>query len=325
MKIELKRQIHTRFKFGNIINYLSGASIVVLIIVFTAINKNFFSLMNIRNLLTDSSPLLAMSCGITFVLLIGSIDLSIGSIVSCSAVLLVLLLQRIGYWSYPVVILFGVFAGFLNGIIYAKMKVPSFIVTLCAASIWQSAAYLLAGGVPLSMPSKIWGLVSWAKVSWGFLPLYFILSVAIMLAYYVFQSRTIMGKTIYAVGANEIAARIAGLNVTTAKVCAFTLSGIGSAIAGVLFAAKLKSGIPTLGEPYILIAIAAAVLGGNSLMGGKGSVLMTIMGVALVTIMLNGLNVVGVNAVWHQVIFGIMVLFAVYTTTERGRRDIVTK
>jgi len=321
----LKRQINTRFNFENLINYVSGVSIIVLIIAFAAINQRFVSLLNIKNLLTDISPLLAMSCGETIVLLIGSIDLSIGSIVSCSVVLFTVLLQIIGFWAYPAVILFGVFAGLLNGFVYAKLKVPSFIVTLCAASIWQSAAYLLSGGIPLTMPSKILGFVRWGKVNFSFLPLLFIVSVVFMLSYYVFQQRTIMGKTIYALGANERAARIAGLNVNAAKMWAFTLSGVGSAVAGLLFAVKLKSGIPTLGESYILMAIAAAVLGGNSLIGGKGSVLMTLLGVSLVVVIQNGLNVVGVGAFWQQVIFGGLVLFAVYTNVARSGRDIINK
>lgn len=325
MNNKLNRQINTRFNFENLMNYVSGVSIIVLIIAFAAINRQFVSLLNIKNLLTDISPLLAMSCGETIVLLIGSIDLSIGSIVSCSVVLFTVLLQIIGYWSYPAVILFGVFAGLLNGFVYTKMKVPSFIVTLCAASIWQSAAYLLSGGIPLSMPSKILGFVRWGKINFSFLPLLFIVAVVFMLSYYVFQQRTITGKTIYALGANERAARIAGLNVNAAKMWAFTLSGVGSAVAGLLFAVKLKSGIPTLGESYILMAIAAAVLGGNSLIGGKGSVLMTLLGVSLVVVIQNGLNVVGVGAFWQQVIFGGLVLFAVYTNVARSGRDIINK
>jgi Ribose/xylose/arabinose/galactoside ABC-type transport systems, permease components len=306
-------------------NYVSGASIIVLIIAFAAMNQRFVSLLNIKNLLTDISPLLAMSCGVTMVLLIGSIDLSIGSIVSCSVVLFTVLLQKIGYWSYPAVILFGVFAGLLNGFVYAKMKVPSFIVTLCAASIWQSAAYLLSGGIPLSMGPKILGFVRWGKINFSFLPLLFIISVVFILFYYIFQQRTVMGKTIYAVGANERAARIAGLNVDAAKMWAFTLSGVGSAVAGLLFAVKLMSGIPTLGESYTLLAIAAAVLGGNSLMGGKGSVFMALLGVSLVIVIQNGLDVVGVGVFWQQVIFGVLVLFAVYTNVARSGRDTINK
>ncbi len=319
-KTELFKKIRV-----NLINYISIISIVILVVIFTSINTNFISTINIRNLLTDISPVLMMSCGVSVVLLVGSIDLSLGSIVSFTVVLLTVLLQEIGYAAYLVVALFGIVAGFLNGIIYAKVRVPSFIVTLCFSNIWLSAAYLLSGGKPLSMPSSVWHLVEWGRARLDFLPLMFVVALLIMLTYYLFQSKTVTGKTLYAIGANENAARLAGLNVKMAKVWAFTLSGLGSALGGVFFAVKLKSGIPTLGEPFTLIAIAAAVLGGNSLMGGKGNMFMTLLGVSLVTVILNGLNVVAVDGFWQQIVFGILVLFAVYINADRSGRDAITK
>ena len=325
MMIKFVKGDYLKLNLENLIKYLSSISIVILIAIFAAINANFISLFNIKNILTDIAPLLAMACGVTFVLLIGSIDLSIGSICSCSVVLLTVLLQKIGPWAYLLVILYGVFAGYLNGFLYTRIKVPSFIVTLSTMSIWQSSAYLLSGGAPLPMPSKIWPLINWGKISFGFIPLLFIIAVLLMAASYIIQSKLIIGKTMYAAGANERAARLAGLNVQAAKVAAFTLSGLGAALSGIIFAVKLKSGIPTLGEPYTLMAIAASVLGGTSLTGGKGSVFMTILGVALVTVIQNGLNVAAVDGFWQQIVFGLLVLFAVYISADRSGKDLVVK
>lgn len=321
----IQKQRNFNFKPHNLVNYLSTTSIVILCIVFTSINSNFLSPLNIRNILTDIAPLLAMSCGVTFVLYLGSIDLSLGSICSCSVILITVLLQQIGVWAYLVVLIFGFTAGFINGFAYIKLKVPSFIVTLCAASIWQTVAYLLSGGAPMPMPPKIWGMVKWGKFSIGILPMLFIISVIVVFALYIVQSRLTTGRAMYAIGANERAARIAGLNVDMAKVVAFIFSGIGSALAGIFFAVKLKSGIPTVGEPYTMMAIAAAALGGTAVSGGSGSVLKTILGVALVTVIQNGLNISAVDAFWQQIVFGLLVLFALYMNADRSGRDLVIK
>lgn len=313
------------FMADNLVNYLSAASMLILCIIFTAINSNFLSAFNIRSILTDIAPLLSMACGVTFVLYLGSIDLSLGAVCSCSVVLVTLLLQKIGIWAYAVVIIFGITAGFLNGYAYVRLKVPSFIVTLCASGIWQSMAYLLSGGAPLPMPPKIWGMVNWGEFSIGFVPLLFILGVILVTVLFVFQSKLTTGRAMFAVGANEKAARLAGLNIDMAKMVAFVFSGFGSAMAGILFAVKLKSGIPTVGEPYTLMAIASAALGGTSVSGGSGSVLKTILGVSLVTVIQNGLTIAAVDAFWQKIIFGILVLFAVYMTADRSGRDIIVK
>jgi ribose/xylose/arabinose/galactoside ABC-type transport system permease subunit len=309
----------------NFMDYVSLFSIIILVIVFTIINKNFLSLYNIKNILTDMAPLLVMGCGVTLVLLIGSIDLSIGSICSCASVIFAVTLPIWGAVAYLWVILFGILAGFINGLVYTKVKIPSFIATLGAMSVWQSVAYVISKGAPVQINMKLWNYIHWAKIKIGFMPLVLIVALALVALTFVVQHYTKLGKYIHAVGANERAARMAGVKINYTKILVFTICGIGCALMGILLSVKLKSGIPTVGESFTLMAVAAVALGGTSLSGGKGGVLGTIIGVAVVTIIQNGMQVVGVDTFWQQVVFGAIVILAVYLTVDRSSRHISIK
>ena len=301
------------------------ASLIILMVFFTVVNSSFFSAYNIKNILTDMSPLLLMACGVSFILFLGSIDLSIGSIASCAAVMLTFLLDKIGPMAYAVVILYGLAAGLLNGILHTKLKVPSFIATLSTQSIWQSAAYLISGGMPMVMVPAVWPYINWARAGIGFVPLLFLAAVVVLLACYVLQKRMALGRTMLALGTNERAARLIGLEVVKAKIVAFTISGLTAALGGIFFAVKLKSGIPTVGEQYTLMAIASSVLGGIMLTGGKGNVLLTILGVGLITVIQNGMNVIAVDGFWQKIVFGLLVIIAIFMNTDKSRRNLVVK
>lgn len=322
---KLSRKISGKLRKENFSKVLSFISLIALVIFFSAANPNFVSTYNIKNILTDISPLLLMSCGVAFVLFLGSIDLSIGSIASCSAVMLTFLLERTGPVAYAIVVLFGIFAGFLNGFLHTRLKVPSFIATLSTQSIWQSAAYLISGGMPMTMIPKVWPYVSWGKISIGFMPLMCIAAVALMLVYYLFQRKMVLGRTMLALGSNEKAARLIGLDVAKAKLVAFVFSGLSASLGGIFFAVKLKSGIPTVGGQYTLMAIASAVLGGVLLTGGKGNALLTILGVGLITVIQNGMNVIAVDGFWQQIVFGLLVIIAIFMNTDKNRRNLIVK
>lgn len=313
------------FKKENFNKIFSVASLIILIIFFTAMNSSFIGVYNIKNILTDMSPLLLMACGVSFILFLGSIDLSIGSIASCSAVMLTFLLDKTGPMAYVVVILYGLAAGFLNGMLHTKLKVPSFIATLSTQSIWQSAAYLISGGMPMVMAPAVWPYIDWAKLSIGPLPLLFLVAVVILMICYVIQKKMALGRTMLALGTNERAARLIGLEVVKAKVIAFTISGLTAALGGIFFAVKLKSGIPTVGEQYTLMAIASSVLGGVMLTGGKGNVLLTVLGVGLITVIQNGMNVIAVDGFWQKIVFGLLVIIAIFMNTDKSRRNLVVK
>lgn len=315
----------SRIKKVDISEYSSILAVVILVIFFTLNNGNFLSAFNINNILTDMAPLLAVGLGVTFVLLIGSIDLSIGAIVSVSAILLAMLIPDYGYWAYLIAIAFGILAGFLNGILYTKLKIPSFISTLGTMSVFQSFAYIISDGEPIQIEVKDWKFISFEKFDIGIIPSIYIVTLILFALMYMIQKKTKLGKYLYAIGGNERSSRIAGINVDRIKILVFTLSGLCCSIGGILLAIKLKSGVPTVGVPITLMGIATVVLGGTSLTGGKGSVVRALVGVTLVLVIQNGMSIMGVDAFWQQIIFGFLIILAVLLTTDRRGRDTVIK
>ena len=312
-------------KKSTMMNLFSTVSIVFMILLFTMLKPSFLGPLNIKNILTDSAPLLVVATGVTFVLLIGSVDLSVGAICSCSCVFTGLWIAKFGNAIIPLVLLFGIACGLLNGILFTKLKIPSFIVTLCTMNIWNCVALLISKGRPEGIPIEKWGLIRWAKISWGIIPFLFVLSLVFLALFYLVQTKTPLGKSIYAAGANQRAARIAGINIIKATLFPFVFSGVGAALAGIFYTLILKSSLPTIGNPLTLTAMAAVALGGTPLTGGRGSVLRTVLGVFLVMIIENGLNVIAVDAFWQQIVFGTIVIFAVYLNSDKNIRGLIVK
>lgn len=316
----------TRFARNNLSQYLNVVCLVLVVIGFTAVNPNFISAFNLKNILTDIAPLLLVSGTLTFVLLLGCIDLSTGSVISCSCVIAGLYIGQLGT---PVMIvlmaLMGLAAGLLNGLVYTVLKVPTFVATLCTAAIWQCGALLISGGSPRGIPMNQWGMIAWSKWSPFGIPAMFIASISVLLVLYFIQSRLPVGRSILAVGANEKAARMMGVRITRAKIAAFALTGIGASLAGVFYAVKLRSSLPTIGNQLTLMAIASVVLGGTTLSGGIGSVLRTLIGVSLVIALQNGLNVVAVDAFWQEIVFGCLVIVAIVLNADKSGRDVIVK
>lgn len=308
-----------------IMNSFSTISIVLVVILFTTINPNFLGAINVKNILVDSAPLLVVAIGVTFVLLIGSVDLSVGAICSCACVFTGLWISKIGNIIIPLVLLFGLFAGLLNGLLFATLKIPSFIVTLCTMNIWNCVALLVSQGMPTGIPIEKWGIIRWVKISVGIIPLLFILAIVYLILFYIVQEKTRLGKSIYAIGANQRAARIIGINISQTTLYPFIFSGLGAALSGIFYSLILKSSLPTIGNPLTLMAMAAVALGGTPLTGGRGSVLRTVLGVFLVIIIQNGLNVIAVDAFWQQIVFGTVVIFSVYLNSDKTGRSLIVK
>lgn len=305
--------------------YISYFVAIVLLVAIAFINPRFIAPGNISNLLTDSSPLLLMAIGVTFILLLGSIDLSIGAMGSCACVIFAMTVAKIGFMSLFASVLFGLGAGLLSGTLYVKLKIPSFITTFGTMSIWQSLALIISKGAPQQIGKDYWKYTQWFKIKIGIIPLPFLLAISIFIIFLIVEKKTKFGRTLFAIGGNESAARMAGLSVDNTKILVFVLMGILSALAGIMFACNLKSGIPTVGEPFTLTAIAAVALGGTSLSGGKGGLIKTLAGVVLVILIQNGMNVIGVGVFWQKITFGIIILTALYLTTDRKHRNIIVK
>ena len=287
----------------NITKYFSFSAIIILLVALSLTQDNFLGTSNLKNLLRDTAPLMIMSAGMTMVLLFGSIDLSMGAVCSVSNVTYIhLMLAFQDSFSNPLLtslaamavsLAFGLASGLALGIIHVKLKVPSFIASLGFMSLWQSVALLITQN-PESVPKALWGTVEWYKIAFGVVGL-------------------------------PLIARVAGMGVDRTKILVFAINGVLAALAGIFLAANLRSSAPTIGDPFTLKIVAACALGGTSLAGGKGSELGTILGVFTVAIIENGMNFIGVNAYYQNIVFGIFVLAAIALTVDRSIRGQIVK
>lgn len=308
--------------------------VIAMVIIFTVLEPNFLNSMNIVNLLSDSAPLMIMAIGMTPILIIGSIDLSIGALCSAANVLMLQLMIRMadgGMGPIPVfllslilTVLFGFAAGVILGFIQVKLKVPSFIASLAFMSVWSSAALLITRS-PVKIPKAMKVITQWYKVQLGPIGLPLIIAVLISIFYHLVVVRTAFGRGLFAIGGNERAARIAGIKVDRYKITVFAVNGICSALGAMFLLVKANSSAPAVGDAFTLMVISAIVAGGTSLVGGAGSVVKTIVGVFIISIIKNGMNMVGVNVYWQKVVYGIIVLLAVSISIDRTSRSRIVK
>ena len=330
---EKKRKLNLNLR-DNIMKCFSFLAIIILVVFLTATQENFLGAMNMKNLLRDTAPLMIMASGMTMVLMFGSIDLSMGAVCSVANVTYVHFMLAFGesqlnpglisLLAMLVSLLFGLGSGLLLGFIHVKLKVPSFIASLGFMSLWQSVALLITQN-PESIPSTMWDTIEWYKIAFGVVGLPLIIALLIIALFYCLTRFTPTGKTIFAIGGNERAARIAGMHVDRTKISVFALNGILAALAGIFLAANLRSSAPTVGDPFTLQIIAACALGGTSLAGGRGSELGTILGVFTVSLINNGMNYIGVDAYWQNIVFGVFVLISIAITVDRRVKGQIVK
>jgi ribose/xylose/arabinose/galactoside ABC-type transport system permease subunit len=298
---------------------------IVVIFTFYCINPKFLSLYSVQNMVSEIAPLLLMAIGISFVLFTGCIDLSTGAVASCVCVLTGTYVADMGNVIVVPMLGLGLAAGFVNGYLVEKLKIPSFIVTLCAQSVWKCVALVQSGGGSKNIPVASRGVVMWSARKFLNFPILCWISLVVLLIFFFVQQKTVIGKAIFATGANERAARISGVGTAEAKIWAFIFSGVGSALSGIMYAYKLRSSVPNIGDPLNLMAISAVALGGTLLSGGKGSVLRTLVGVITVIAISSGMNMAGVDAFWKDITYGVVLIAAIIVNSEKGVRDLIVK
>ncbi len=306
-------------------NNIYVISIPLAVIVFTAINPNFISWYNISNLMYAIAPVLMLSGGLTFVLLLGGIDLSTGALCTCTCVLTGLNIVKYGNKYILLMVLLGIFAGLLNGVLVAILKMPSFIATLCTQSIWKCVALVACGGTSYSIGLKERAVIEWTNIKILGLPILFWIMVVLYAGLIFLEKKTPIGHAIFPVGANAQAARMSGINVNAVKITAFLASGICSAITGIMYGLIMKGAIPTIGNGITLQGIASVAVGGTSLAGGSGSVIRTIFGCVTIMTIQTGLNVIGLDAYWQDIVFGIILIGALVLNSDRSLANRVVK
>lgn len=295
--------------------YRSLIGLIIFSIIISIISPRFLTTSNLLNVFRQTSINAIIAAGMTFVILTSGIDLSVGSILGFSgAVTAMMLASGINIWlSLLVAILIGALAGALNGVIITKGKVQPFIATLSIMILLRGSTMVLTSGKPIAVPAdKVSSLFRWIGTgSIGPIPVpVVIMAIIFGICHYVL-SQTQFGRHLYAVGGNEEASLLSGVNTIKTKILAYTISGILASVAGIIVTSRLSSAQPTAGEGYELDAIAAVVLGGTSLAGGQGTIMGTIIGALIIGILNNALNLMDVQSYYQMIAKAIVILIAV--------------
>ncbi len=292
---------------------------VVLVVTFALLNDRFVSAVNLQNIGQDGSILLVLALGITYVILMGAIDLSVGALLGLGEVVTATLVSPIGYSAFVVAVLVGLVAGLINGAVHVRFKIPSFIATLGMSGIWLTVALAVTRGENISVPQRDWPYLEWVQANPFGVPATVFLAAAVLVFALILERRTPFGRYMYAIGAGEEAARASGVPIALYKTLAFGLSGAAATGAGALFSARLLGGSPIAGDRFLLLAIAVVVVGGTALTGGTGGILRTVLGALVMTLMVNGMSILGVDPFVQQVVTGAIVIGAVVATMDRSR------
>ena len=289
---------------------LAAMLIVVALVALTT--PSFRDLGNLNNLILQVSIIAIVAVGSTIVIFSGGIDLSPGSAI---ALMTVIFATAVKFWGVPfflamlMVVVIGLLLGLLNGVLTAYLRIPSFITTLAALSAFRGVAFMFNNGSPVSQVSPLLEPIFYGRLFGLPLPLYYV--AAIYALGFWFLRYTAIGRSLYAVGGNPNAARLSGIDVRRTQLIAFAIAGLCAAFGAILMAARLNSGSPNYGVGLELSAIAAAVIGGASLAGGRGNILNTVIGAMTIVVVQNGLNLNAVPTSVQNVVTGAIIVLAV--------------
>ncbi|NTU83804.1 MAG: ABC transporter permease [Chloroflexales bacterium] len=310
---------------------LAFGALIVMFVVFSLASPNFFQFNNIVGILLATAVNGVLALGVTFVIITGGIDLSVGTVMTFAAVIAGVAVTNMGL-PVPIGVLAGLAAGALcgmgNGLVIAKMKLPPFIATLGMFYITKGLALVISGLKPIYFnDAPSYTNIAMGSILGAIIPGFAIPNAVLILfgaaavgAFILGQ--TILGRYTFAIGSNEEATRLSGVNVDLWKIGVYTLCGAFAGLAGVLISARLNSAQPALGAGYELDAIAAAVIGGTSLRGGEGTIMGTIIGAFVISTLTNGLRILSVPQEWQIVITGGIVILAVYLDILRRRQKV---
>ncbi|TDE08081.1 ABC transporter permease [Jiangella asiatica] len=306
--------------------FLAFASLIALILFFSIADDNFLTWSNITGILLSTAVIGILALGTTFVIVSGGIELSLGTGMTLAAVMTGVFLTNLG-WPLLLGVVAGILSGaamgLINGLNIAVLRIPPFIATLAMMLIAQGLALVISGTAPIYFTD----VPGFTDISQGELipgvdlPNAVLILFALTALGAIVLRKSLLGRYAFAIGSNEEAADISGIDVRRWKILIYTLSGVFMGIAGVVLAARLNSAQPALGLGYELQAIAAVVIGGTSLQGGKGSIVGTLIGALIVGTVTNGLRIMSIPQEWQTVIIGLVILVAVYTDNLRRGRD----
>lgn len=310
-------KIYFKENLGIIVAFLV---LCVFLSVFPKTSGSFFTRQNIFNVLRQISTNLFLACGMTMVIILGGIDLSVGSIIALSGCISAGCVARYNL-PLPIALLMGLLVGLLvgmfNGAVISKTTIPAFIVTLATMNIAKGLAYVYTGGSPVRVVTKEWQFLGAGYV--GIFPTPVVILVIVLIITAIIMNKTKMGRHMYAVGGNQQAAEFSGIKVEKVKFFVHAFSGLMAGLAGIVLASRMYSGQPTAGDGAEMDAIAAVVVGGTSMAGGSGKIGGTIIGGLIIGVLNNGLNLLNVNSFWQYVVKGVVILLAVLLDYFRNK------
>jgi ribose transport system permease protein len=296
------------------------AALVVLAIALSLLSSDFLTVTNLLNVGVQAAVTAILAFGATFVIITGGIDLSVGAVAALSAIVLAWTASSAGLpWPLAVVVALvaGLACGLVNAALIAYGKLPPFIATLAIMGVARGLALVVSQGSPIAMPDAVSHL---GDTVGGYLPVPLVVMALMGVITAVVLNRTYSGRAMYAIGGNEEAARLSGIAVNRQKLVTYALSALFATVAGIVLASRLASAQPQAASGYELDAIAAVVIGGASLSGGKGRAFGTLVGALILAVLRNGLNLLSVSSFWQQVVIGVVIALAVLLDTIR-RRD----
>ncbi|WP_269226633.1 ABC transporter permease [Flavobacterium eburneipallidum] len=312
--------------------FQSTIALLILCIGLTILSDKFLTVDNGWNVLRQISVNICISVGMTLVVLTAGIDLSVGSILAFSGAVAAGLLKSgisfpgndlfIGFTLLGTVlagIATGSFLGFFNGWVITKFKVPPFVATLAMLTVARGFTMLWTKGYPISSLGTDFAYIG---TGWFLgIPILVWIAVAVIIAAMIISNKTALGRYIYAIGGNENAAKLSGININKVKIIVYTLAGALAAIGGIMVTSRLDSAQPNAGMSYELDAIAAVVIGGTSLSGGRGTIIGTVLGAIIIGVLNNGLVLLDVSPFWQQVVKGLVILLAVMIDKANSKAE----
>jgi ribose transport system permease protein len=297
--------------------------LLLFVVVFALINPIFISPRNLTTMVRAMSFIGVIGLGMAFLMISGEFDLSVGTTAGLCAIVWTHFMVNIGWAIFPSILAAlatGALVGAVNSFVVLRMGVPAFIATLAMMFVTRGFNYLICQGYsiyPLPEPVKVFGQAQPLNISWSF---FIFIGLAVIMEFVL--RKTTYGRKLYAVGGNKEVARIAGINPDRIKTSGFIITGMASSAAGMLLAARIITGQPTIGAGWELQVIAALVIGGVSLWGGSGSIIGAIIGLLIMQVVNNGLVVVGVDPYWQTIATGAIMILAVYIDILRRKAKI---
>jgi ribose transport system permease protein len=303
--------------------WLPVITLVVLVALVGALQPVFLQPATLLELAGDTAVLFILATGVTFVIMLGGIDLSLQSMASLSSVIVALTLPRLGYGAFAAALAAGAIAGLLSGLAHTRLRIPSFIATLAMGGVLASTALVSSGERSITLGADERPYLGWITGNALGIPNVVVIGLVVLLVAHLLQAHTRFGRYSAAIGAGEPAAYASGVKVSRQKVVAYVLSGGFAALAGIILTGRLASGSPTLAAEMLLPAIAAVVVGGTAITGGVGSVWRTLVGALIISVVRIGMTFLGVNIFAQNIVFGAVLVIAVAITIDRSKIPIV--